>query len=150
MSDDDQHDHTIRTVLTGKQILLVDDDPEVRSAIKAMLTRVGCVVIEAGNGEEALLQYATFNSSIDFILSDVVMPVMGGSELAVRLRHHHGCTVPLVLLSGYVPEEDIDMDTLQEQIDGFIHKPVDFRTLTSIVGRLLHNHSSSSTTQDAS
>lgn len=62
-------------------ILLVDDEPAVRSALKAGLSRTGIEVIEAGTGEEALTAIERFRSRIDMIVSDLTLPDTEGLEL---------------------------------------------------------------------
>lgn len=137
ITDEAQLHRTYGAILQNKRILLIDDDVEVRSAIKAMLERIGCILTEAENGKDGIAQVTAATTPFDAILSDVVMPVMGGAEMVVRLRTQYGCTSPIALLSGYIPEEEVDVKALKEHIDGFIHKPVDFRTLTALVGHLV-------------
>jgi signal transduction histidine kinase/CheY-like chemotaxis protein len=69
----------------AKTVLLVDDEPSVRSLAAEVLRHEGYRVIEAANGEEALLVAASFpDDGIQLMLTDVVMPGMGGVELIER------------------------------------------------------------------
>jgi DNA-binding NtrC family response regulator len=66
-------------------ILVVDDEPEVRKLVGAMLTREGHNVVVSDSGEHALGAYEKANSHIDLLLTDVVSPGMSGPVLADRL-----------------------------------------------------------------
>ena len=71
-------------------ILVVDDDPSVRSLVVRSLQAAGYRVIHAENGVEAL-DHARQDAEIDLLLTDVVMPLMNGVELAAELRRErHG------------------------------------------------------------
>ena len=86
-------------------VLLVDDEPAVRNLFAFALSREGYHVIEAGNGAEAL-QVAAQLETIDLVVTDIVMPVMKGPELAARLRERFP-TLPFVFVSGYLVSDDL-------------------------------------------
>lgn len=86
-------------------VLLVDDEPAVRNLFALALRREGYHVIEAGNGAEALLAAAQLDA-IDLVVTDIVMPVMKGPELAARLRERFP-TLPFVFVSGYLVSDDL-------------------------------------------
>ena len=81
-------------------ILLVEDDSAIRHAGRRVLERHGYRVLVAGDGVEALEVWRTHGQGVGLVLSDVVMPNLGGRELFARLRAE-GVTVPVVLTSGY-------------------------------------------------
>ncbi|CAN5160772.1 hypothetical protein BH09MYX1_BH09MYX1_07140 [soil metagenome] len=87
-------------------ILLVEDEDQVRRVASRILTRAGYRVIEAANGREALAICATPETEIDLVLSDVVMPVMGGPELAERLSGFRP-RLNVVFMSGYSESEPL-------------------------------------------
>ena len=66
-------------------ILLAEDDPQVRHMIRAVLLRNGFEVVEAGNGMQALALSRSHPADIDLAVIDVMMPGMGGLDLAVAL-----------------------------------------------------------------
>lgn len=86
-------------------VLLVDDEPAVRHLFALSLSREGYHVVEAGNGAEAL-QIAAQLDAIDLVVTDIVMPVMKGPELAARLRERLP-NLPFVFVSGYLVSDDL-------------------------------------------
>lgn len=71
----------------GEQVLLVEDDPTARNALQIVLETLNFQPIPAANGEEALQIIANQDHHIKIIISDIVMPVMGGLELFRRLEN---------------------------------------------------------------
>jgi two-component system cell cycle sensor histidine kinase/response regulator CckA len=95
---------TVPAVLgCGATILLVEDEPPVRSTVRRLLERHGYRVLEAANGHDALSLIASRSSEIRLVVSDMVMPGMGGMELATRLRTIAPQT-PVLLMTGYTEE----------------------------------------------
>lgn len=80
-----------------ESILVVDDDEFVRRLICIVLRDSGYRVIEAANGVEAMMTCQCHQSPIHLVLSDIVMPQLGGLALAQRLGGH----VPILLMSGH-------------------------------------------------
>jgi two-component system cell cycle sensor histidine kinase/response regulator CckA len=88
---------------SGATILLVEDEPSVRSTVRRLLERHGYQVLEAANGHDALTLVAARGSEIRLVVSDMVMPGMGGMELASRLRSLSP-EIPVLLMTGYTEE----------------------------------------------
>jgi two-component system cell cycle sensor histidine kinase/response regulator CckA len=86
-------------------ILLVEDEPAVRGLFAASLRRVGYVVIEARNGAEGL-EAAGQADHIDLVVTDIVMPVMKGPDLAAKLREQHP-DLRFLFVSGYLVDEQL-------------------------------------------
>jgi two-component system, cell cycle sensor histidine kinase and response regulator CckA len=111
----------------GATILLVEDEPSVRSTVRRLLERHEYQVLEAGNGQEALALIAARKGEVNLVLSDMVMPGMGGTELAGRVRALSP-TMPVLLMTGYT-EEAITRTgdhSIDEQI---IEKPFTLHTM---------------------
>ena len=85
----------------GLRVLLVEDNPQVREFAEGLLTDLGCSVVSAESGDEALDQLAA--DGIDLVVSDIVMPGMSGVELAHRVQEVHP-KVPVLLATGYSDE----------------------------------------------
>lgn len=82
------------------RVLLVDDEPFIRSMTARLLADLGCKsFIEAGNGREALAKLDENAAHIDFILCDIAMPDMDGVEIVRHLAGRRGCP-PVAFLSG--------------------------------------------------
>lgn len=118
-------------------ILLVEDEAELRSANAEFLTSIGYSVICASSGPEAL-KLAREAGPIDLVISDVVMPKMNGREFAdclLRVRPN----TKLLFVSGYA--DDVVLHTgLSTQAMPFLQKPFSLKQLGSKVSELLvHN-----------
>ena len=89
-------------------MLVVDDEPDFRYLLAVILERAGYAVIEAAHGDAALEQVRS--SEPRLVITDRMMPVMGGAELIERLRADEGTAgIPIVMLtatSGGEPDAD--------------------------------------------
>jgi signal transduction histidine kinase len=91
-------------VVGGREaILVVEDEATVRHLVLRYLESLGYRVLVAMNGHEALRLAEVHAGKIDLVLSDVVMPVMGGPELAERLRAREP-GLPILYMSGFTEE----------------------------------------------
>ena len=89
------------------QILVVDDDPDVRQLLTDMLTRFGYIVATAGDGEAAWRALATV--SFNLLITDHSMPKVTGVELIRKLREA-GRNVPVIMATGTIPREELERD----------------------------------------
>ena len=89
------------------RILVVEDEPDVRQMIVVTLRRNGFEVLQADNGVEALKLAEAFQGKVDLLLTDAVMPSMGGGELTQRLRAQRP-KVRVLLASGYSEDTLVD------------------------------------------
>ena len=103
-------------------ILLVEDETALRNAGARILQRLGYRVLPAGDGVQALEVIEQVGDRVGLVISDLVMPRMGGSALLERVRAQ-GLQVPFLLSSGYAPD-DFAMESDREgPTVGFIQKP---------------------------
>jgi two-component system, cell cycle sensor histidine kinase and response regulator CckA len=116
----------------SETILLVEDSPVMRHSIQETLTNLGYRVIEAENGAVALAYLANGQEPIELVISDLMMPEIGGIELHQRLRQLQP-DLKLLLISGYPPEKD--HEALQGL--GWLPKPFGLRQLATCVRQLL-------------
>lgn len=84
----------------NETILVVDDEPSLRTLIPAILQPLGYTMLEAGSGEEALQVSNSFAGRIDILLTDVIMPGMNGRELAEAITKQRPET-RIIYMSGY-------------------------------------------------
>jgi CheY-like chemotaxis protein len=87
-------------------ILVVEDEAGIRSLVQKILSRHGYQVLEAANGEEALRIFGEHAATIDLLITDVIMPRMGGAELVDRLRKQ-GLSPKVLYVSGYTDDPNI-------------------------------------------
>jgi two-component system, cell cycle sensor histidine kinase and response regulator CckA len=115
-------------------ILLVEDDDAVRRVCRRVLTVCGYRVLEARNGEEALALVTDSEVTFQLLLTDLIMPRMGGRQLATKLRER-APSLRILFMSGYT--EDV---ALVQALDGgvaFLQKPFTQPVLVEKVRALL-------------
>ncbi len=122
-------------------ILLVEDEPAVRQSEREFLSLNGYIVLEASDGDDALHLAAEFKAPIHLMISDVVMPRMGGAKLAGQLRALRP-DVKVLFVSGYAEaivlrQEGIDLST------SFLQKPFSLKTLARKIREVIDVNSSS-------
>ncbi|HEX9485168.1 MAG TPA: PAS domain S-box protein [Gemmatimonadaceae bacterium] len=115
------------------RVLLVEDEPRVRSQTRRLLERAGFQVTDAPDGAEGVFQFRAREGAVDVVVSDVMMPVMGGVEMIGRLRTLKP-DVPVVLVSGYTAD---DRDLPLDQKTLYVPKPYTIETLCEAIDRLL-------------
>jgi two-component system cell cycle sensor histidine kinase/response regulator CckA len=120
--------------------LLAEDEKDVRSLIGGHLASLGYTVVEAGNGADALQLVADAPGFFDLLVTDIIMPKMGGQELAGKIREI--CpTIKSVQISGY-------NETTQEPSDEVVpqgrrlQKPFTLDTLDATVRQVLDHDQS--------
>ncbi|HEV7904889.1 MAG TPA: response regulator, partial [Pyrinomonadaceae bacterium] len=102
-------------------VLLVEDDEQVRRIARTTLEMCGYKVLDAANGGDALVTCREHAGKIDLLLTDVVMPRMGGRELAEQLARLRGET-RVLYMSGYTEDAIVHHGVIEEGTD-FIEKP---------------------------
>jgi len=96
-----------------QRVLLVDDDPAVRSTTRRLLERLDFIVLEAENGIEALEIFHAERASLTVLLSDVRMPQMDGFRLAREVRAVDP-TFPILFISGFDAQKHKDRGGLED------------------------------------
>ena len=84
----------------AKRILIAEDEPMIRSLLQKFLNRCGYRTLVAQDGKDALEVAEQHPGNIDLLLSDVMMPGMGGPELAEKLTKERP-TLKVILMSGF-------------------------------------------------
>ena len=122
---------------TGTEtVLVVEDESAVRSVIARLLRSHGFRVLDVASAAEALtLMERDTDRTIDLLLTDVVMPEVGGWELAQRARVLRP-GLPILFMSGYHPEQFARQGALAEG-DRLLRKPFTPQALTSEIRQLL-------------
>jgi diguanylate cyclase (GGDEF)-like protein len=116
------------------RVLIVDDSPTIRAALRSLVEKMGHSVIEAEDGSKGLKIYG--QDRPDLVLIDVVMPVMDGYEAARQMR---GCRpdewVPIIFLSSKEADQDLDR-AIEAGGDDYLVKPVSFVVLNAKIRAL--------------
>jgi CheY-like chemotaxis protein len=114
-------------------ILLVEDNTPAREATAALLQMVGYRVFAAKDGRAALELFMRHQDDIQVVLSDLVMPVMGGLELCREIQRLKPATCVLIM-TGY-PLENENFLTTDVEVVGWLQKPFTVQQLTETVRR---------------
>ncbi|MSP59561.1 MAG: PAS domain S-box protein [Myxococcales bacterium] len=123
--------------LAGLQILVLDDEPDARGFVRAVLEQCGAVVTEAGSVAEALIAFAVARP--DAVVSDIAMPGEDGYSFIKKLRSREtsqGSRVPAVALTAHARAEDRTR-ALKAGFQTHLPKPIDPLELALVVAHLV-------------
>ncbi len=116
----------------SRTIVITEDDESVKNLVSDVLSEAGHEVITASNGEEAVILISDSPDSVDLVVLDVIMPVLGGYEAADRIREIRP-DIPLIFCSGY-KEEQNQKDILEKS--RFLAKPYSMAQLLHTINEL--------------
>ncbi|MCC6586627.1 MAG: sigma-54-dependent Fis family transcriptional regulator [Bryobacterales bacterium] len=125
----------MRSGSKNETILVVEDEPEVRSYIEVLLRCQGYNVQNTENGEEALEYLDNFGSNVSLVLMDVVMPRKNGLATLQQLRRSHK-NLPVVMLSGASSTPTI-VEAMKGGASDFLAKPVSHTELVEAIEKAL-------------
>lgn len=123
--------------MIGKVVLVAEDEPAVRGLARRILERRGFRVLEAADGVEALEIAQLHHDRIDLLLTDAIMPRLGGRDLARRLAEQRP-DVRVLFMSGYAESEIVHRGLLDPGI-AFLEKPFTADELTAAVRTTLES-----------
>jgi PAS domain S-box-containing protein len=129
----------------GETILLVEDEAALREAMAEMLTQLGYAVLSAENGRQAIYLFGENKTHIDMVVSDLVMPDMGGKELYRALMQEYSSDLALrmLLVTGY-PQDDAPQQQAEKGVIKWLQKPFAMETFAQRVAETLHDGISAS------
>ncbi len=119
----------------GETILVVEDNTETRDALVSSLEMLNYRALEASNGQDALDVFQRHSDEIALVLSDMVMPEMGGQALAQALRQRDPA-ICVILLTGHPLVQETDTFR-QAGIVDWLKKPADLVQLAQALSRAL-------------
>jgi two-component system cell cycle sensor histidine kinase/response regulator CckA len=119
----------------GETILVVEDNAALRDAMCDVIETLGYEVAGASNGVKALAVLEARGDAIALVLSDLMMPVMGGEALLAAIQAR-GLSVPVVMLSGYPLEGEL-AGLKARGLAGWLLKPVSRDQLAGLVAQVL-------------
>ena len=122
--------------LGGCKVLLVEDESAVRKLVRKLLEMLGCQVVEAASGKQALELWPEIEGKISIVVTDVIMPEgVSGWDLAKELHSRHP-DLGILLTSGY-NERPEDHGLGDEPSIAFLQKPYESTHLKTTLARLL-------------
>lgn len=121
----------------GETILVVEDDPATREALVSCLQELNYCVLTAQDGRQALDLHREYGEEIALVVTDMVMPELGGRALAQELGRQSPA-VRVVALSGY-PREEEAVALAPDFVD-WVQKPVTVDRLAKVIARALNSH----------
>jgi CheY-like chemotaxis protein len=124
-----------KTTPATETILVVEDDPQVRSMTRTMLSRLGYHVVVAESADEALSIIPSHEGSLDLLLTDMVMPLMSGTDLARQVQAVRP-GIRVLYMSGYTDNDVIGRGVLSADTP-FIQKPFTSASLSRKVREVL-------------
>ena len=116
-------------------VLVVDDDNAVRAVASKVLRRSGYEVLEASGGHDALRLARERGGAVDLLLTDVVMPEVGGRELSERMRAIYP-GVRVLFMSAYT-EDEVLLQGVEVAEVNLLLKPFNLESLTRYVRDVL-------------
>ncbi len=119
----------------GETILVVEDQAEVLRLVGAILERLNYRALTASNGQEALAVYDAHGNEIALVLTDVVMPNVGGLEL-IRAVRKKDPEARIVAMTGYPPDE-LKRAFPSMDIFGWLEKPLSLDRVAQVVSEAL-------------
>jgi two-component system cell cycle sensor histidine kinase/response regulator CckA len=120
---------------TGQTVLVVEDESAIRGNVRDCLQQLGYAVLEAENGEAALEICQQKQGKIDLVITDLIMPGIGGQVLARQLSELYP-NVRVLFTSGYTEGTVAQREMLQEG-SSFLPKPYSVADLSSAIHRIL-------------
>ena len=114
-------------------ILVVEDDQNLRSLVNGLLTEWGYTVLLASDGEQALKISREYAGRIALVITDMIMPGMGGQELIQRIRHHRPDTRYLCM-SGYPFETALQNSSIDANF--YLQKPFPPSQLSALLRKV--------------
>lgn len=115
------------------KVLMVDDESRMRKLVSDFLTRKGYIVIEAGDGEEALDRFYA-DKDISLVILDVMMPKMNGWDVCREIRKNS--KAPIIMLTAK-SDESSELNGFECGADEYIAKPFSPKILTARVDALI-------------
>jgi PAS domain S-box-containing protein len=117
------------------RILVVDDEEAIRAIVSRMLQAEGYEVLRARDGLEALRELQEVGGAVDLVITDLVMPGMGGRALGAQLAHRYP-GLPLVWMSGHPRDVEFPREIPGHE-HPFLMKPISPEALIEAVSRVL-------------
>ena len=129
---------TEKKINDGRQpvILFADDDEICLDVGVKMLQKLGCIVLEARDGKEAIEVFLNNQSEVDLVILDMKMPYNGGTAF-FQLKKINA-SVKVLIASGYAKDQQIK-EMMKQGCSGFIQKPFSINVLSQKMANALND-----------
>jgi two-component system cell cycle sensor histidine kinase/response regulator CckA len=123
--------------LSGRTVLLIDDEPLVLRSGVRLLQTMGCKVLSARSGGQGISLFEEQKDTVDFVIVDLIMPEMDGVAVIEQLNKIRP-SIPVILVSGYTRESD-RLESIKDRYDSvrFLSKPYQPEGLIAAAKELL-------------
>jgi PAS domain S-box-containing protein len=135
LESDAQKTETAQTRRLSATILIAEDEDPVRGAVERMLREEGYTVLSAANGNEALEIFEASKTTIDLLITDLVMPEVGGLDLAAKCRRARA-GLPVIFMSGFTEAASLKSEMFSAS-EAFLEKPFHRETFLEKVREVL-------------
>ena len=125
-------------VPSQRLIVVVDDENSVRGFVKSLLHNAGYQVLEAADGVVGLALIKKIGGALDLLITDFVMPNLDGPGLVRAVRTEYP-SIPVIYISGYTAEHDLEHSEAHAENCVFVKKPFLPKPFLEVVRRLLPN-----------
>ena len=115
-------------------IVVVEDEKSIRYVIKDALEYYGYKVTVACNGQEGL-EYFNNGDGFKLVITDIRMPIMDGNELARSIRNSATPNIPIIAITGFCLDKDLDRDLF----NSIIGKPFNLESMAKIISQHLES-----------
>lgn len=119
---------------TTRPILIVDDEPNMRFALKEAVNKLGYTAVTSSSGEEAILRLK--QSSFSTVITDMKMPGMNGIKLIKEIKHSFG-SIPILVITAYGTIDNA-VEAIKEGAADYLLKPFSLETLKKTLDSIQH------------
>ena len=119
---------------TQHRLLIIDDNEEILASLKTFLSKKGCEVVAASNGLDALKLYEAAYDNFDLVITDLVMPNIGGVAL-ISIFKKRTPDLPVIAVTGF--GEQPESLAREAKADVVLEKPFKLEDLENIVRELI-------------
>ncbi len=115
-------------------ILYVEDELSVQNQTKMILSDFVKEIIVANDGKEGL--DIALSRDIDLIITDVIMPNLGGIDMLKKLKHEHNKEIPSIITTAFTDTQYL-IDAIKLHVEGFIMKPINIKEMIDSIYNIM-------------
>lgn len=133
-AQNEDYDDTI-----AEELVIVEDDEDIRKYMCEELSQTYSTIHQFGNGQEAWNYLVTNSQKVSLVVSDIMMPVMNGTDLCKKIKQNFNTNhIPVILLTAKVSDQE-QIEGLNAGADEYVTKPFSIEVLASRISNLLNS-----------